>query len=89
MGVGGKVTLWPFYPRRSDTVPIVLENWGAWSRSGRGTERVPPLTGFAPRTDHPLANRYTNSAIPAASLLNYFALTISTRHFDLKPSGVP
>ena len=64
MGVVANATPRPLYPRERNQVPIVQEAGWASGSVLTGAENLTP-PGFDPRTDQPVASRYTDYAMPA------------------------
>jgi hypothetical protein len=58
-----KATPLPLYPRERDLYPLYRRLSEPQRQCGR-VRKISPPPGFDPRTAHPVASRYTDSAMP-------------------------
>jgi hypothetical protein len=73
MGVGGQRHAPADLPTGKTLYPLNRRLGGPQGRSGRVWKISPPM-GFDPRPAHPVANRYTDWAIPAYNMQLYATL---------------
>jgi hypothetical protein len=76
----------PLYPREKDPVPILREGRCAPGPIWTGAEDLAP-PGFDPRTVQPVANRYTDYAIPAHTKLGRLCRCSGVLVAGLSPEG--
>ena len=83
MGVGGQHHAPAALPPGKTRYPLYRRLGGPQGRSGR-VRKISPPPGFDPRTVQPVASRYTDWAIPVATILPWYSVCCLESGFPLR-----